>query len=112
MGSRQIVLVLTVGFSVLNTGIFWREAKTKRLFLQCSVLSYHGSQSLWSISQWQSMPMLSVPTEVKYMFFLAVTAQFSGIPSVRAVQVHSLLFRKTGQRPAGMLASYPWTKYL
>jgi hypothetical protein len=33
MGSRQIVLVST-GFSVLNTGIFWREAKTKRLFSQ------------------------------------------------------------------------------
>jgi hypothetical protein len=32
MGSRQIVLVSTAGFSVLNTGIFWREAKTKRLF--------------------------------------------------------------------------------
>jgi hypothetical protein len=36
MGSRQIVLVSTAGFSVLNTGIFWREAKTKRLFSQCS----------------------------------------------------------------------------
>ncbi len=35
MGSRQIVLVSTAGFSVLNTGIFWREAKTKRLFSQC-----------------------------------------------------------------------------
>ncbi len=32
MGSRQIVLVSTAGFSVLNTGIFWREAITKRLF--------------------------------------------------------------------------------
>ncbi len=32
MGGRQIVLVLTAGFSVLNTGIFWLEAKTKRLF--------------------------------------------------------------------------------
>jgi hypothetical protein len=37
MGSRQIVLVSTAGFSVLNTGIFWREAKTKRLFSQCRV---------------------------------------------------------------------------
>jgi hypothetical protein len=36
MGSRQIVLVSTAGFSVLNTGIFWREAKTKRLFSQCT----------------------------------------------------------------------------
>jgi hypothetical protein len=36
MGSRQIVLVSTAGFSVLNTRIFWREAKTKRLFSQCS----------------------------------------------------------------------------
>ena len=35
MGSRQIVLVSTAGFSVLNTGIFWREAKTKRLFSLC-----------------------------------------------------------------------------
>ncbi len=36
MGSRQIVLVSTAGFSVLNTGIFWREAKTKRPFSQCT----------------------------------------------------------------------------
>jgi hypothetical protein len=35
MGGRQIVLVSTAGFSVLNTEIFWREAKTKRLFSQC-----------------------------------------------------------------------------
>jgi hypothetical protein len=34
MGGRQIVLVSTAGFSVLNTGIFWREAITKRLFSQ------------------------------------------------------------------------------
>jgi hypothetical protein len=39
MGSRQIVLVSTAGFSVLNTGIFWREAKTKRLFSQCGVIA-------------------------------------------------------------------------
>jgi hypothetical protein len=32
-----IVLVLTAGFSFLNTGIFWREAKTKRLFSQCRI---------------------------------------------------------------------------
>jgi hypothetical protein len=38
MGSRQIVLVSTAGISVLNAGIFWREAKTKRLFLQCKGL--------------------------------------------------------------------------
>jgi hypothetical protein len=38
MGSRQIVLVSTAGFSFLNTGIFWREAKTKRLFSQCTVV--------------------------------------------------------------------------
>jgi hypothetical protein len=36
MGGRQIVLVSTAGFSVLNMAIFWREAKTKRLFSQCS----------------------------------------------------------------------------
>jgi hypothetical protein len=41
MGSRQIVLVSTAGISVLNAGIFWREAKTKRLFSQCSRLSHH-----------------------------------------------------------------------
>ncbi len=35
MGSRQIVLVSTAGISVHNAGIFWREAKTKRLFSQC-----------------------------------------------------------------------------
>jgi hypothetical protein len=35
MGSRQIVLVSTAGISVLNAGIFWRQAKTKRLFSQC-----------------------------------------------------------------------------
>jgi hypothetical protein len=39
MGSRQIVLVSTAGMSVLNAGIFWREAKTKRLFSQCGGLS-------------------------------------------------------------------------
>ncbi len=32
MGSKQIVLVSTAVFSVLNKLIFWREAKTKRLF--------------------------------------------------------------------------------
>jgi hypothetical protein len=37
MGSRQIVLVSTAGFSVLNTEIFWREDKTKRFFSQCDV---------------------------------------------------------------------------
>jgi hypothetical protein len=37
MGGRQIVLVSTAGFSVLNAGIFWREAKTKRLFSQWTV---------------------------------------------------------------------------
>jgi hypothetical protein len=36
MGGRQIVLVSTAGFSALNTGIFWQEAKTKRLFSQHS----------------------------------------------------------------------------
>jgi hypothetical protein len=35
MGCRQIVLLSTAGFSVLNMGIFWLEAKTKRLFSQC-----------------------------------------------------------------------------
>jgi hypothetical protein len=49
MGGRQIVLVSTAGFSVFNTGIFWREAKTKRLFSQCmpvifpTSIALHGS---------------------------------------------------------------------
>ncbi len=37
MGSRQTVLVSIVGISVLNAGIFWRKAKTKRLFSQCGL---------------------------------------------------------------------------
>jgi hypothetical protein len=41
MGSRQIVLISTAGFSFLNTGIFWREAKTKRLFAQCIDIEDH-----------------------------------------------------------------------
>jgi hypothetical protein len=40
MGSRQIVLVSTAGISVLNAGIFWREAKTKRLFSLCVLFQY------------------------------------------------------------------------
>jgi hypothetical protein len=40
MGSRQIVLVSTAEISVLNAGIFWREAKTKRLFSQCGTSTY------------------------------------------------------------------------
>jgi hypothetical protein len=40
MGSRQIVLVSTAGISVLYAGIFWREAKTKRLFSQCTEYIY------------------------------------------------------------------------
>jgi hypothetical protein len=40
MGGRQIVLVLTAGFSVLNTGIFWQEAKMKRIFSQCATILY------------------------------------------------------------------------
>jgi hypothetical protein len=41
MGSMQIVLVYTAGISVLNAGIFWREAKTKRLFSQCTAPRFH-----------------------------------------------------------------------
>jgi hypothetical protein len=41
MGSRQIVLVSTAGISVLNAGIFWQEAKTKRLFSQCREFSVY-----------------------------------------------------------------------
>ncbi len=45
MGSRQIVLVSTAGFSVLTTGIFWREAKTKRLFHSVlEALSFYYSE--------------------------------------------------------------------
>ncbi len=52
MGSRQIVLVSTAGFSVLNTEIFWREAKTKVLakvtifFLLAKVFAKFFSQSV------------------------------------------------------------------
>jgi hypothetical protein len=42
MGSRQIVLVYTAGISVLKAGIFWREAKTKRLFSQCVHCAVRG----------------------------------------------------------------------
>jgi hypothetical protein len=45
MGSRQIVLVSTAGFSVRNTGIFWQEAKTKRLFSQCPGLVVQACQA-------------------------------------------------------------------
>jgi hypothetical protein len=45
MGSRQIVLVYTAGISVLDAGIFWREAKTKRLFSQCPVCRSCGTLS-------------------------------------------------------------------
>jgi hypothetical protein len=45
MGRRQIVLVSTVGFSVLNKGIFWREAKTKRLFSQCNHITIKNHHS-------------------------------------------------------------------
>ncbi len=50
MGSRQIVLASTAGISILNAGIFWREAKTKRLFSQCmfdifSMYFYSGEKS-------------------------------------------------------------------
>jgi hypothetical protein len=44
MGSRQIVLVSTAGFPVLNTGIFWQEAKTKRLFSQCGPNNYKDTK--------------------------------------------------------------------
>ena len=47
MGSRQIVLVSTAGFSILNTGIFWREAKTKRLFSQCILVRVCAEQFLF-----------------------------------------------------------------
>jgi hypothetical protein len=42
MGGRQIVLLSTAGFSVINTVIFWREAKTKRLFSQCGGEPWSG----------------------------------------------------------------------
>jgi hypothetical protein len=54
MGSRQIVLTLTAGFSVLNMGIFWREAKTKRFLspgtLQRSNLSCFVFGGHWNIA--------------------------------------------------------------
>jgi hypothetical protein len=55
MGSRQIVLVSTAGFSVLNTGIFWREAKTKRLFSQCRVY-LSPPPAAWKCSVYLSPP--------------------------------------------------------
>ncbi len=45
MGSRKIVLVSTAGISVHNAGIFWREAKTKRLFSQC------GGKDPWGLEE-------------------------------------------------------------
>jgi hypothetical protein len=45
MGSRQIVLVPTAGISVLNAGIFWRKAKTKRLFSQCVFINVYATSS-------------------------------------------------------------------
>jgi hypothetical protein len=42
MGSRQIVLVSTAGFSVLKAGIFWQEAKTKRPFPQCACSKFQA----------------------------------------------------------------------
>jgi hypothetical protein len=42
MGSRQIVLVSTAGISVLNAGIFWQEAKTKRPFSQCMSFRFYS----------------------------------------------------------------------
>jgi hypothetical protein len=56
MGGRQIVLVSTAGFSVLNTVIFWREDKTKRLFSQCICLAY-SFQHLYYISR-LSFPLI------------------------------------------------------
>ncbi len=54
MGSRQIVLVSTAGFSVINTGIFWREAKTKRLFSQCT--AYLGSSAPGTMREEDDIP--------------------------------------------------------
>jgi hypothetical protein len=36
------------------------------------------------------LPMLSVPIEVKYMFFLAVTAQFSVLPIQGQISILSV----------------------
>ncbi len=58
MGSRQIVLVSTAGISVRNTGIFWREAKTKRLFSQCA----HPREFLFYVSH-QHMKIESIGLE-------------------------------------------------
>jgi hypothetical protein len=51
MGSRQIVLVSTAGISVLNAGIFWREAKTKRLFSQCNSPYDAFSRQPWPLKK-------------------------------------------------------------
>jgi hypothetical protein len=50
MGSRQIVLVSTAEISVLNAGIFWREAKTKRLFSQCMYVGNLDYKFKWRVT--------------------------------------------------------------
>ncbi len=77
MGSRQIVLVSTAGISVLNAGILWREAKTKRLFSQCIICH--------NVKMCQYRPSI-------YILFCSVRFTFFGekgrsfIPIIRAYQ--------------------------
>ncbi len=58
MGSRQIVLVSTAGISVHNAGIFWREAKTKRLFSQCRELVQKEFGLAWLIDICQMIEVI------------------------------------------------------
>ncbi len=66
MGSRQIVLVSTAGFSVLNTGIFWREAKTKRLFSQCTFFTVYGGV-LYEMLQRQAFCVLKYKKHIQFL---------------------------------------------
>jgi hypothetical protein len=71
MGGRQIVLVSTAGFSVLNTGIFRREAKTKRVFSQCrlELKSLLGGGDGWALDYCKSAKIFYSTTTVERMAF-------------------------------------------
>jgi hypothetical protein len=56
MGSSQIVLVSTAGISVLNAGIFWREAKKKGFFHSVVAISNQVNSRL-SMPSTNSLPL-------------------------------------------------------
>ncbi len=78
MGSRQIVLVSTAGISVLNAGIFWREAKTKRLFSQC----YGARKSEKTVLKWH-FPVLITGTGMERKAVAVASIGTTGIAVVR-----------------------------